>query len=490
MQITKLSLLLSSLLVSTAAFAGVEKIDTDVVVVGGGGTGVAAAAAAHQKGAKVILLEKLPFIGGSSAFSGGSIAAGGSKAQQRAGLTNTTPEGYAQIWLNDQKRSFPGGDKAFPNEQKVRKITNEFTKTVDWIEESIGHPYADPRPFGYGGPKYAHSPKEAPVPASGRGSSPAGGRFVIQNFKKYLNKEGVPIMTATPVTSLITNSKGDVVGVKAKKGDTEYEINAKAVVLATGGFARNKEMMKKYVPSYAPYTEVSVATMGATGDGIKMAQKVGADSYKDAWVIGLYAGAAKKSLEKTFTNKNKYKDCVFVNENGKRFVNENLPYLTDPIAAQKAVWAITDSSDAAKVLPLKEYNDPKIAVGADSWQALAKKIGVPAKNLERTMKLYNDAATSGKDSEFNKPKEHILPFTKAPFYAIRVVPQTGGTMGGVVTNDKFQVLRPDGSVIKGLYAGGETTNRPYYNRVYTSGSGLGVAYTSGRIAGENAAEEK
>lgn len=93
-------------------------------------------------------------------------------------------------------------------------------------------------------------------------------------------------------------------------------------------------------------------------------------------------------------------------------------------------------------------------------------------------------------SWFMKPKTYLKPFLKAPFYAVRVVPQTGGTMGGVKVNDKFLVVCADGSPVKGLYAGGEVQNRPYYNRVYTSGTGLGIAYTSGRIAGGYAAEEK
>ena len=181
---------------------------------------------------------------------------------------------------------------------------------------------------------------------------------------------------------------------------------------------------------------------------------------------------------------------MFVNEEGKRFVNEDIPYLTDHIASQKAAWAITDNSDPARVAPLNAYNDPKIAVHGNTWEELAKAMGVPAKNLAETMNAYNRAAETGHDSLFNKPKEHTLPFLKAPFYAVRVIPQTGGTIGGVKVNDKFQVLRADGSVIKGLYAGGEVTNRPFYNRVYTSGSGLGIAYTSGRIAGTNAAKEK
>ena len=108
--------LVAALFSGTPAFAAnVENLSTDVLVVGGGGSGLTAAAAAHQAGAKVILMEKLPFIGGSSAFSGGAIAAGDSNAQKREGMTGLSAEGYANIWLNDQKRSFPGGDPTLPD---------------------------------------------------------------------------------------------------------------------------------------------------------------------------------------------------------------------------------------------------------------------------------------------------------------------------------------------------------------------------------------
>ena len=139
---------------------------------------------------------------------------------------------------------------------------------------------------------------------------------------------------------------------------------------------------------------------------------------------------------------------------------------------------------------MKNCKDESLVVGTPDWKSLAKKMGVPENALHDTMTAYNRACETGDDKAFQKPKTYLKPFLKAPFYAVRVVPQTGGTMGGVKVNDKFQVLRADGSVIKGLYAGGEVVNRPYYNRVYTSGTGLGVAYTSGRIAGTYAADEK
>lgn len=485
-----------TLLMTTAGFAfaasgalPVEKLSADVVVVGAGGTGVAAAASAAQHGAKVIVFEKMPFIGGSSALAGGAIAAGDTKAQARAGEKETTSEGFMKIWLNDQKRSYQGGSKAYPDEALVKSMTFAFTDTINWLEEVVGHTFAKPRPFGYGGPNYAHAPSESPVPASGRGSSPAGGRFVIKNVKLYLDKMGVPVRTATPVTDLIQNEKGEVVGVKAADKKAVYEVSAKAVVLATGGFAHNKEMMERLVPVYAPYTDKSVATVGATGDGIRMAVKAGGVEYEDAWVIGLYVSGAKPEYSKTFTSKDKYKDRVFVNEKGERFVNEDLPYLTDPVAMQKAVWAIVDSQDPKKVEVLNGVQDPKISVKANSWKELGEALGVPAEALEKTMTDYNRACETGDDKAFGKPKAFLKPFNKAPFYAVRVIPQTGGTMGGVKVDDHFRVVDKEGKPVKGLYAGGEVINRPYYNRVYTSGTGLGIAYTSGRLAGEYAAKE-
>ena len=374
-----------TLLMTTAGFAfaasgalPVEKLSADVVVVGAGGTGVAAAASAAQHGAKVIVFEKMPFIGGSSALAGGAIAAGDTKPQARAGEKETTSEGFMKIWLNDQKRSYRGGSKAYPDEALVKSMTFAFTDTINWLEEVVGHTFAKPRPFGYGGPDYAHAPAESPVPASGRGSSPAGGRFVIKNVKLYLDKMGVPVRTATPVTDLIQNEKGEVVGVKAADKKAVYEVSAKAVVLATGGFAHNKEMMERLVPVYAPFTDKSVATVGATGDGIRMAVKAGGVEYEDAWVIGLYVSGAKPEYSKTFTSKDKYKDRVFVNEKGERFVNEDLPYLTDPVAMQKAVWAIVDSQDPKKVEVLNGVQDPR---EGQFLEGIGRRVGRPGRSL-------------------------------------------------------------------------------------------------------------
>ena len=215
-------------------------------------------------------------------------------------------------------------------------------------------------------------------------------------------------------------------------------------MLATGGFPHNRAMLEKLVPDYAPYADLSVASIGDTGYGISMAVRAGAAPYTDAWVIGLYLNSEKKELNGVITSKDKYKDRVFVNEKGLRFTNENLPYLTDAVVKEKAVWGIADSSDPEKVKAALKYNDPKYAVRGDTWEALAAAMGVPPDALARTMKDYNAACTTGDDKAFGKAKEFLKPFAKPPFFAVRVVPKMGGTIGGVKVHAKFQIVSEDG----------------------------------------------
>ena len=445
----------------------------DVVVIGAGGAGFSAAITAKNAGANVVLLEKMPAVGGNSLISGAEMNVAKNWVQPKLGINDDSPELHAQD-------TFKGGDGK--GDMKVINVmTHEALDAAKWCRDYLGVRFEDDNLFFFGG----HSRKRALIPVGHTGTE------FIAKFQAKADELGIPVITNMKAEELIKNKDGRVVGVKATMDGSEYTFNAKGgVVLATGGFPHNRAMLEKLVPDYAPYADLSVASIGDTGDGISMAVRAGAAPYTDAWVIGLYLNSEKKELNGVITSKDKYKDRVFVNEKGLRFTNENLPYLTDAVVKEKAVWGIADSSDPEKVKAALKYNDPKYAVRGDTWEALAATMGVPPDALARTMKDYNAACTTGDDKAFGKAKEFLKPFAKPPFFAVRVVPKTGGTNGGVKVNDKFQVVREDGSVIKGLYAGGEVINRPYYNRVYTSGTGLGIAYTSGRIAGTNAAAER
>ena len=167
-----------------------EKITTDVVVIGAGGTGLAAAATAAEKGAKVLLIEKMPFAGGSSALAGGAIVGTGTSYQKAAGIRDDVDD-MLEDWAEHDETAVKGGDKDYPDPKLRRLMLERSTEAVEWLGKTVGLEFAEPRPFGHGGDKRAHAPKASPVPASGMGSSPAGGAFVVKAVEDYAKKLGV-----------------------------------------------------------------------------------------------------------------------------------------------------------------------------------------------------------------------------------------------------------------------------------------------------------
>lgn len=464
-----------------------EKITTDVVVIGAGGTGLAAAATAAEKGAKVLLIEKMPFAGGSSALAGGAIVGTGTSYQKAAGIRDDVDD-MLEDWAEHDESAVKGGDKDYPDPKLRRLMLERSTEAVEWLGKTVGLEFAEPRPFGHGGDKRAHAPKASPVPASGMGSSPAGGAFVVKAVEDYAKKLGVAMRFNTTAYELVKNEKGEVTGVLAHDGKKRYEIAADAVVLATGGFAHNMEMMAERLPVFTVATERSVAAKGDTGDGLRMALKAGAAEADDSWVIGLHLLPRYDELKTAITGKSKQRDLVLVNEKGERFVNEALPYVADHCGMQRVCWVIIDSSDVKKADIAAKYFNYDVAVYGEDFTKLGRRMGVPAEVFAKTMADYNENAEDGDDPVFGKDEDYLRPLVKAPFFAIRVEPGLGGTIGGVKTTSDFEVLDKAGKVIPGLYAGGEMANRPYYARNYESGTGLGLAYGSGRTAGAKAAE--
>jgi fumarate reductase flavoprotein subunit len=452
------------------------ELTTDVVVIGAGGTGLAAAVSAQQNGAAVIVLEKLATVGGSTALSGGGISATGTKFQEAQGIKDTK-ESWMKLWKERQATSNP--DSIYPDYNRVDKFMDEAIITTEWLVDYVEHEYAAIAGFGLDPVQRLHFAKSD--------ATTNGGTTLIQNIEKFATSKGIQIMLETPAKELLTDSNGNVVGVVAEGKDGKVTIHAKKVIIASGGFAKNEELLERYIPEVAGSAELSAAGAGSTGDGILMAEKLGAALYEDPWVIGL--GIASKipgtgSLMMDWTK-------VYVNGKGERFTNEQMHYAiaTNKLIEQEATWLILDSTEAnAKLIASLEAAMPtEEVVKADTIDALAAAMAVPVDTFAKTMGTFNKGVKAGKDA-MGKTKEFQVTVEKAPFYAIKMYPKTMGTFAGIKTDENFNVLRADGSIINNLYAGGESANRVMYNQVYMSGSAVQFALTSGRIAGQHAAQ--
>ncbi len=333
---------------------------------------------------------------------------------------------------------------------------------------------------------------------------------------------GVPLELNTGLTDLLTE-EGRVVGVLAESDGTTFPIRARhGVILACGGFENNPEMRRKYQrdPIGSDWTTGAPSN---TGDGINAGLKIGASVslMDDAWwgpTIPLPRGPWFALSERAVPG------TIMVNERGERFMNESLPYVEavhqmyggefgqgEGTGANIPAWLIFDQTcrnrylfagvNARQPLP-KKWFESGVVVKADSTRELAEKIGVPADALERTTQRFNGFARSGVDADFhrgesgydhyygditNKPNPSLGALTRAPFYAVKMVPGDLGTKGGIDTDAAGRALRADGSVIEGLYAAGNTSS-PVMGHTYAGpGATIGPAMVFGYLAALDAA---
>ncbi|WP_018751797.1 FAD-dependent oxidoreductase [Paenibacillus sanguinis] len=446
------------------------EMSTDVVIIGAGGTGLAAAGSAFEQGAKVVVLEKQSNVGGSTALSGGAIAATGTRFQEEIGVKDT-PEDWMKLWKKRQSTSNP--DSKYPDYDRVAKYMDDAVDTTHWLVDYMNHKYARVEGYGVDPVARLHFPEK-------------GGAGLISNLEKSVREKGIDIMLETRATELLTDAQGAVVGVKAEHGEGTLTVHAKKVIIASGGFAKNEEMMQQFLPQFVEDMDISAAAAGSTGDGILMAEKIGAALYEDPWIIGLGMGSRIQQLDGLGWDTTK----ILVNEKGQRFFNENSHYaiVTNQMVNQEQVWMVIDSSEAnAKIIDSIQDLLPndEIATGG-TLQALAAAMKVPADTLTETMDTFNNGVASGKDA-FNKEKETLVAVAKSPYYAFKFYPKTMGTFGGVKVDEQYRVLTETGTPIPNLYAGGEAANRYIYNQVYMTGSAVQYALTSGRLSGANAA---
>lgn len=448
-----------------AASYGAENITTDVVVVGGGGAGLSAAIAAKEKGANVVLVEKMLMLGGNTNYATAGINAANTKLQKKLGI-----EDNAELFYNDTMK----GGKNVNNPELVKKLTTDSANIIDWLTERG----ADLSEVVFTG---GQSAKRTHRPAGGQ----AVGPVIVDALAETAEKDGIDVRTESEVTKLIKT--GDkVTGVEVKhKGET-YNITAKAVVMATGGFGANAKMVAEYKPSLEGFG--STNSPAITGEGIKMVKAVGGDLV-DMTEIQTHPTVVHKKTA-MITEAVRGEGAILVNREGKRFVSEletrDVVSKAELEQTGKSAFLVFDQEVREKLGAINGYVRKGFTVEGTTVEELAKKIGVDAKGLVDTMAKYNGYVKAGEDKDFGKtalPRELV----KAPFYAIEVSPAVHHTMGGVRINTNAEVLTADGKVIPGLFAAGEITGGVHgANRI--GGNAVTDITVYGKTAGENAAD--
>ena len=456
------------------AAAPVEKTDVelecDVVVVGAGGAGRTASVLATQQGADVILLEKMPFVGGNSLRAEGGMNAANTKVEAELGLTDSTVDNF----VDDTMRL--GHDLADP--ELVRTMAENSAEAVDWLF-SIDAPLTKVVATGGTEHDYLHKPENGePV-----------GEYLVEKLKVQAEELGIDVRVNTKATEILMED-GQAVGVKAEDAEHNYIIHAKSVVLTTGGFGSNFDLMASYDESLR--NAVTTNHAGATGDGIAMAQAVGADTV-DMDQIQLHPTVIQQ--DGTLVSESvRSHGAIIVNTEGKRFVNDLAGRDVVSQAELKQpdgyCFIIFDQHLFDEVELTHKFVDRGFAITGETYEELAQNMGLEGdavQNFVDTMNTWNASVAAGEDAEFGRNNGMDDDLSTAPFYAIKIAPGIHHTMGGIKINPNTQVIDTDGNVIPGLFAAGETTGGIHGgNRV--GGNAVCDFIVFGRIAGQNAAD--
>ena len=442
----------------------------DVVVIGAGGAGFSAAIEAKNAGANVVLLEKMPAVGGNSLISGAEMNAAKNWVQPKLGINDDSPELHAED-------TYKGGDmKGDMNVIKV--MTHNALDAAKWCRDYLGVRFEDDNLFFFGG----HSRKRALIPVGHTGTE------FITKFQAKADELGIPVITNMKAEELIKDKSGRVVGVKATMNGASYTFNAKGgVVLATGGFGANPEMVKKYNPKIDERFKTTDAP-GTTGEALYMAERAGAQLVNMGY-IQTYPICDPISGVIELIADARFDGAIMLNQEGKRFVNE-LETRDNVSAAELAqeggyAYTILDQKMMDASSTYNGYFTKGYAVQADSYEALAEKLGIDPATFAATMETWNKAVADQKDDAFGR-LSFASALDTAPYYAIKVSPGIHHTMGGVKINTNAEVLTAEDQVIPGLYAAGEVTGGVHgANRL--GGNAVADIVVFGRIAAQNAA---
>ena len=490
-------------------------VDADIVIVGAGGAGMTAAITAAEEGKSVVILESQSMVGGNSVRATGGMNAGKTVYQdenefgEAAGvektlktaaekyadnetitaLAKTVSEQWAEYQANPtgyfdsvelMELDTMVGGKGINNADLVETLCSNSADAIDWLDEH-GITLHNVASFGGASVKRIHRPVDAD------GKTISVGSYMIPLLQENCEKAGVQILLNTTANEILTDANGAAVGVKATGASGEtVTVNAKAVVLTTGGFGANLDMVTEYKPELKGFMTTNAA--GAQGQGIEMATAIGAGTV-DMDQIQIHP-TVEANTAALITEGLRGDGAVLINAEGKRFIDE--VGTRDVVSAAEIAqtgsysWLVVDQAmvDASSVI--QGYIKKGYTVTGETYEELGKAMGVDEAAFAETMNTWNGYVDAKNDPDFGRTS-FANKLDTAPYYAIKVTAGVHHTMGGLTINTNTEVLKEDGSVIPGLFAAGEVTGGVHgANRL--GGNAVADFTVFGRIAGKAASD--
>lgn len=467
-------------------------IETDVAIVGFGAAGSCAAIEARQAGADVVVFEVAAAAGGSAALSGGEVYVGGSggtSVQRAAGFEDSSEDFYRYLMMSGG----PGADAA-----RARAYADNAEAHFRWLQEQ-GVPYkgtflpgkwlephTDDTLVWSGSEQawpFSAEAKPAPRGHTAQQDGWSAGRTLMEKLCGRAVELGATVHYNARALALVLARDGSVAGLVVRIDGTPCFVRARrGVILASGGFIANREMLSRYAPG-ALACETQVSAGNDDGSGIRM---------------GIGAGAAAIHMDQFFATLPYFPPeslvkGIFVNERGERFINEDAYHgrIAHYVLRQPngKAWLLVDDEIFGRPMI---HRDMTIAAVGETWSEVEQELGLTAGTLEHTVETFNREAAEGRDPGFHKAAAWLRPLTKAPFAALSYcrgdVPGHAFTLGGLATDTDGAVLNADGDVIHGLYAAGRCAcGLPRWGEGYSSGMSLGDSTFFGRRAGRRAA---
>ena len=490
-------------------------IDADIAIVGAGGAGMTAAITAAAEGKSVVILESQPMVGGNSVRATGGMNAGKTVYQDEnefaegAGVEKTlktAAEKYADnetitalaatvaeqwaAYQADPTGYFDSvelmeldtmiGGKGVNDPALVETLCSNSADAIDWLGEQ-GITLHSVSSFGGASVKRIHRPVNA------EGKTVSVGSYMIPLLQENCEKAGVKMMLDTTATEILTDANGAAVGVKATGASGEtVTVNAKAVILASGGFGANLDMVVKYKPELKGFMTTNAP--GIQGQGIEMAQAIGAATV-DMDQIQIHP-TVEANTAALITEGLRGDGAILINEEGQRFIDE--VGTRDVVSAAEIAqtgsysWLVVDQAMADASSVIQGYIKKGYTVTGATYEELGKAMGVDAAAFAETMEKWNGYVEAKNDPDFGRTS-FANPLNTAPYYAVKVTAGVHHTMGGLKINANTEVLNEKGEVIPGLFAAGEVTGGVHgANRL--GGNAVADFTVFGRIAGAAASD--